>query len=82
MSAIEFVHPDGRHSLIVHAENSAIIRIETAPVDPGWIEVGYAFNDSPILVDTEEEWDALVEMVLLADKVQKQARKARKELEK
>lgn len=82
MRAIEFAHPDGKHTLILHGQNSAIIRIETDPTFPGWVEIGYAFHENPIMIDTDEEWDAFVEMIALADTVQKRARKDRQEFYK
>ncbi len=82
MSAIQIDHPDGNHVLILHAENSAIIRIETHPTYPGWVEIGYTFHESPIMIDTDDEWDAFVEMVSLADTVQKAARAAREQYKK
>ena len=82
MSAVEFSHPDGDHVLIFHAETSCMIRIETQPNLPGWIELGYSFHDNPILIDTDDEWDAFVEMIECADQVQKRARWARAQYSK
>ncbi len=82
MSAVEFIHPDGNHVLIFHSENSCIIRIETNPGLPGWVEIGYSFNCNPILIDTGDEWDAFVEMIERADQIQKHARLARAQYEK